>query len=688
MYNMLRRKFAVIKLWPELKTAEDECIARLKLAAQLSGLECVEVDSFARLIDPPHAQLTQEDVDFVISLHFETPKRYDIFSFIALWNPLEFYHDWGYRRFTSHLLTHDDFLSCSSAWADDHVRRCLSEDPMRDGPRLHLHHSLAEPLLAPTTGENKLFYAGINWEQCAKKPARHQGLLDLLDETGDLRIYGPKIFQGVDVWAGYKSYVGPIPFDGVSIVREINRAGISLVLSSEAHQQSELMSSRLFESLAAGAVIICNENLFARRFFGETLLYIDTSLPADESYAEVRSHIHWIKSNPAKALELAQRAQRIFRGEFTLDGQLKALYENFPARKEKLARLYQPKTADDKIALLFLMPEYHPDVLEQHIASCLAQKNVDIRPIVLMDRRDEELFGHRLRDRISRLAVPMTISVLDFFERYPDGSVKQTKRLGQVISEAIREFAREEYLCIVGPNERLFSDHLCALLRVLEDRGEAGAAWSDILFAHKDDGKDYADLSNGLSLDTFATNQPLGIGRFLLRSSALGPDLHTALPYLNTLAMHLLVGVTRSASSKRCTLMLDIQAPFNVRFNEGNPDREREILIDYAPAVFGQKELAPVREVARQSAIGVLDEINARARLQAIEAALTHVHEMNVSARLDHLERTSLSTERMDPEQKAKLAVELAHSVPLPGFLKRIGFFLYRIWFRRWNVSV
>ncbi len=684
---MLRRKFAVIKLWPELKTAEDECIARLKSAARLLGIECVEVDSFARLVHPPHAQLTQEDVDFVLSLHFETPKRYDIFSFVALWNPLEFYHDWGYRRFTNHLLTHDDFLSCSSSWADDHIRRLVADDPMRDGPCLQLHHSLAEPVLVPTTGDKKLFYVGINWEQCASKPARHQGLLKLLDKSGDLRIYGPKIFQGVDVWAGYESYVGPIAFDGVSVVREIHKAGISLVLSSEAHQQSELMSSRLFESLAAGAVIICNENRFARRFFGDALLYIDTSLPAEETYAQVQNHIDWIKSNPTESLKLAGQAQGIFRKEFTLDGQLKALYENFPARKEKLARLYQPRTADEKIALLFLMPEYQPEVLEQHIASCLAQKHVDIRPIVLMDRRDEQLFGHRLRDRLARLAVPMTISVLDFFERYPDGSVKQTKRLGQIISEAIRQFARDAYLCIVGPNERLFSDHLCALLRVLQDRDEAGAAWSDILFAHKDDGKDYADLSDGLSLNTFASNQPLGIGRFLLRSSAFEPDLHTALPYLNSLAMHLLVGVTKSAASKRCTLMLDIQAPFNVCFNEGNADREREILIDYAPDVFGQKELAPVREVARQSAIGVLDEINAIARLQAIEAALTHVHEMNVSARLDHLERTSLSTERMDPEQKAKLAVELAHSVPLPGFLKRIGFFLYRIWFRRQNAS-
>lgn len=665
MDNMLHGKFAVIKLWPELKTAEDECIARLKLAAKLIGIECVEVDSFARLIHSPHAQLTQEDVDFVISLHFETPKRYDIFSFVALWNPWEFYHDWGYRRFTNNLLTHDDFLSCSSPWADDHVRRCLSGDPMRDGPRLRLYHSLAEPLLDPTTGDQKLFYAGINWEQCAKKPARHQGLLNLLDKNGDLRIYGPKIFQGVDVWAGYSSYVGPIPFDGVSIVREINKAGISLVLSSEAHQQSELMSSRLFESLAAGAVIICNENLFARRFFGDTLLYIDTGLPADETYAQVQSHIDWIKSKPKKALELAQKAQEIFRREFTLDSQLKAIYQELPARREKLEGLYNPKRPQEKIALLFLMPEFQPQLLEQHITSCLAQKNVKIRPLLVMDRRDMELFGHRVQTRLNQVAVPMAISVLDFFERYPNGSVKRWRRLGQVINEAIQQFVQEDYLCIVSPNERVFSDHLCALLHVLQEFEEAGVAYSEVLLSHRTEDKDYADLNDGLDLGDWASNKPIGTGRFLLRISALGPDLQTALPYLNALAMHLLVGTVKIAASKRCTLILAIQDRFSLQLSEAKVDQEREILIDYAPNVFGKN----LRGLIRQEVRGAFEEINA-------------------SGRLDQLERTSLSIDRMEPEQKTRLAVELAHSVPFPAFLKKIGFGLYRLWRRMQNVSV
>src|SRR5487761_2092024 len=111
-------RFGVVKLWPDIKVAEDEVIARLRNTARALGLECVVIDHIGQTIDPPHRRMTQADLDFVIHLHFSTPKAYDIFSFVALWNPLQFYHDFGYRRVSRHLLTHDDALSCGSPAAD------------------------------------------------------------------------------------------------------------------------------------------------------------------------------------------------------------------------------------------------------------------------------------------------------------------------------------------------------------------------------------------------------------------------------------------------------------------------------------------------------------------------------------------------------------------------------------------
>src|SRR5205823_1688343 len=102
-------RFAVVKPWPETQAAEDENIARLQITARSLGLECVVVDPEGIRLDPPHSRISDRDVDFVIHLHFETPKAYNAFSFVVLWNPLRFFKDWGYRRYSRHLLSHDDF---------------------------------------------------------------------------------------------------------------------------------------------------------------------------------------------------------------------------------------------------------------------------------------------------------------------------------------------------------------------------------------------------------------------------------------------------------------------------------------------------------------------------------------------------------------------------------------------------
>ena len=637
---MLHGRFAVIKLWPTLKTAEDECIARLKISAKSLGLECLEVDSFACLVDPPHQQITQDDVDFVLSLHFETPKRYDIFSFVALWNPLRFYHEWGYRKFTRHLMTHDDFLSCASPWADDQVRRLVASDPSRKPPELPLYHSLSEPILPPTTGEGKLFYAGINWERISGKPQRHGKLFKLLDKHGDLRIYGPKSFQGVDVWRGYRSYSGQVPFDGTSIVGLIHKAGISLVLSSEGHRESELMSSRLFESLAAGAVIISDENAFARRHFGNTLLYIDTRQDTETLYQELLNHLEWIRSNSEDATKLARGAQEIFLKNFRLDDCLKRIYDSLPARKQELECLYTPRRRDERVSVILLMPEFDPDILDRHLRSCLSQKNVSIRAVLAMDGRDLERFGGRVRSQLAGLRIPVEVKTLDYFERTQSGTIVSRWRLGRIILQAIEELIEDEYFCIVSPDSKLFSDHLPSLLRSLEDSGDAGVAWSEMLLSHTRDDSENADLDNEPGMHYYQSpREPAGLGRFLFRKSSLPQDLGAVLPYLDVLAMDLLFGISRSVPTKRCTLLTDTEARFNVQLAAGaRPEEERELLQDYAPTVFSHSPGG-----------------------------------------------ARFSLDSLTDEEKTKLAVELAHSVPAPKFIKKICFGIYRFWLRRHN---
>ncbi len=644
---MLLKRFAVVKLWPELKTAEDECIARLQTTARALGLECLVVDSFARLVHPPQTKLTRDDVDFVISLHFETPKRYDIFSFVALWNPLAFYDEWGYRRHTRHLLTHDDFLSCSSQWADDHVKRCIASDPTRDAPYFHFYHSLSAPILSPGIGDGKLFYAGINWERITKKVGRHGELLKILDGTGRLRIYGPKIFQGVDVWAGYKSYVSSVPFDGSSMIQQIHKAGISLCLSSAAHQESELMSNRLFEGLAAGAVTICDENHFAKRFFGDTLLYVDTRNSPEDTASQIGAHLDWIESNPDCAVGLARRAQEIFRSKFTLDRSLEEIYREFPERKEKLARLRRPTSAPP-VTVFFLTPEYTPDILERHIKSCASQEDVSINPVLVLDAWDARIFGSRIEARLGELAVPFEIMPIVFIDRSPDGSPRSWRRNGELIVDMLGSLGSAEYFCIVSPAEELFSDHLSSLLKCLQTPSEAGVAAADMLLHHTTESKEHADLAADVDVQA-NPREPVGSGRFLFRTSALAPNVETALRYMDTLAMNLLVGTTRLARSRRCSVTLDIQDGFTIRkLTSGTIAREREILADFAPDIFDRSQAAANGKVV-----------------------------------VEHLKPMSLSLEQMEPQQRTDLAVQLAHSIPIPSFISKMAFGIYRWWLHR-----
>ncbi len=644
-------RFAVVKLWPKIKAAEDENVARLKVTAKTLGLECIEITPDGRLLDPPHTRLTQSDVDFVIHLHFETPKAYDIFSFVALWNPVQFYHDWGYRRFSRNLLTHDDFLSCSATWTDDHIRRMIAGDPTRLPPRFTMYHSLSEPILEPTLGERKIFYAGVNWERLGKKKGRHQDLLNLLDPTGDLRIFGPRIFQGVNVWEGYKSYAGPIPFDGVSILTEINRCGIALVLSSDAHKQSELMSNRLFESLAAGAFIICDENAFARRYFGDKLLYIDATLPTSEVFETVNRHVRWVKDNAAEALAMSRDAQVIFRQRFSLDKSLTSIYLGLSERRKQLEQLYAPADSSRPVVLLLMMPKYDVNVLSRHVASANTQRYSGSQPILLIDEKDLAEHGDEIRSALSKSEIAISVRGLKFADHDGAGRVRRRARFGEIFTDALSQVPEDSMFCFVAPDEELFSEHIQALAGALERDPAAGVAYSDALYSHVSDGTMYHDLQEELDYVGYTAHRPLGYGRFLFRRSAFADHLFSALPYLDVKAIALLVAAsTQRTSSKRASIRSDIQSDFNLS-HQPNLQFEHEVMRDYLPSLIAT---APA-----QAANGV-------AVLQQ-----------------DELEPSSLSLKRLSESNRQTIAVELAHSIPIPGPFKKMLFGGYRLWLRR-----
>ncbi len=578
----LKGTFGVVKLWPNMQVAEDEVIARLKVAASKIGVQCLEITPDGKYLNSSK-YATREEMDFAIHLHFETPKAYDLHSFVALWNPLEFYFIMrpgvGYRPYSENLITHDDFLSCGSPQADDHVRRQLVKYGPRPGPDLTMFHSLADPIIEPTLGAKKIFYVGINWERVGGRKSRHQDILNLLDETNTLWIYGPEQIHGIKVWDGFKSYIGSIPFDGYSVIERIAEAGIVLVLSSESHKDAEMMSNRLFEGLAAGAVIIADENPFARAHFGDTLLYIDTTLPPRKVTEAIRIHVEWIRKNPKDALALARRAQDIFKAKFTLDRSLETIYRRLP---EKLAQAMPKPTSQPKVKAYFLLPTGKDTSVERHVRSAEAQIYENLECIMLVDdaisAHDRLLLERSLKKSSRSFSIQTTE-----FTKPGKGRKKRNHPIGRILYQLYAELAEGEHAIFIEENESIFSDHIAGLLAALQRSPDFCCAYSAMVTQKKRPEREVDPILHVLNeFSLFARNveEPIGMGRFLIRKDARQQSLSYVLPYLQTKAMATFVlDESARVSSERPTMMRQL---------DDLPDADavgldNEILMDYLP---------------------------------------------------------------------------------------------------------
>lgn len=576
-------RFAIVKLWPDIKTAEDECIARLKIAAQMLGIECVEVNAEGRFLHAPELEVSRQTVDFVIHLHYDTPKRYDAFSFVALWNPVKFYHEWGYERCSRNLTTHDDFISCSSGAADDHVARMIRGSKNHLPARFHLYHSIADVVHPPSLGAGMLFYAGINWETVTGAKSRHQEVLKRLDTTGLLRIYGPTIFSGVRVWAGYQSYVSEVPFDGVSMMDEIAKAGIALVLSSPAHKDSELMSNRLFESVAAGALVICDENPFGKRYFGDSLLYIDSRSPIEEMLADIVRHIEWARQNPEAALAMIAKAQQIFREKFTLVRNLSDIYLGLAERKQQLNALMAPPDSKRlQIRLHLLMPEYSEHILQRHIRSIAGQSYSDFTPVLVIDSSLAEDTQREIAAALETLPVAVETLFVAYERQGIHPDIKRRRRMGEVFQELLSHCSAADAFMVVAPNESLLSNHLAVLAGALQREQMVQCAATAAVLLNGE--APVHAVHEVIDFGHVNRQGPCGYGRFIFRISGISADVGVALPYLDGRPLAVLLGEGKIAQQLPASISIDIQREFPTR--DWDDAAENEVIRDFNPSAF------------------------------------------------------------------------------------------------------
>ena len=458
---MKHNRFAVVRDWEDTVSAEEECLRRIQLAAFDLGISCDIVDTSYRLITDRSVVVSSKSHDFVLHLHYCSGKAENVFSFVPLWNPIDFFHKWGYRTSADTFLTNDDFLRSTSEEAELHLKRLTKDSTYHLPPYFSLFpapnqtYRKEDPL---KIAKRRLMYCGINWERLDSKKGRFSKLLKKLDDDDLVGIYGPEIFHGIRPWAGYKNYKGSIPFDGVSMIDTISKSGIGLVISSDSHFKDEVVSNRLFETIAAGAVIISDCNPGVQKLLGESCLYIDTS-DLDIAYRQIKDHLSWIDKNPELASQMILKNQKLFDLKFSANSALSLIYSGLDRRKEEIYRFRQP-IHPFKLTCFYLLDSHALLSLEEQVSiisrSVLANSNPQIKNYFLCD-------NSLPKTNFLKLAEFGVIIQDDFFYKHEN---LYGRKIGSILSTYT-----DQFFSIILPGEELFNDHFVSIIKAIQLKG-------------------------------------------------------------------------------------------------------------------------------------------------------------------------------------------------------------------------
>lgn len=232
-------------------------------------------------------------------------------NYLVLFDPLNHY-------FSSDGKLHKNFLNYRGYLATYQNTELLSEElASRDQalyPKPWYPTAYYRPYQKVTP--TRLFYFVGVWGNRVNE--RHIILQNKLAQEEYTYLFGfPEV--GKDYGEAFR---GAIKYDGKSVIECIGQMGVCLIMHSEVHNQHAIPSGRIFEALAASAVIISDRNPFVVEHFGDTVLYIDEELSGEEMFEQVNEHMMWIKENPEEALEMAEGAHDIFEEKFLLEQQL------------------------------------------------------------------------------------------------------------------------------------------------------------------------------------------------------------------------------------------------------------------------------------------------------------------------------------------------------------------------------
>lgn len=481
------KTIAVVYTWPGVtESGEIEFLNRFKVAATNIGYNVAVISKERHILDENYQVtpqiLNDENLKFLLIIHYEDFKNLDTLTYKALWNPpsIPLQYD-SYPHSVKNIISNDDFLIYDDGGMSDHLRAMVIDTPRHLEGASSLTASFpATSLKKPELKDPTLFYCGINWERMVGTEPRHEGLFHQLDELGNVNFYGPS-----SNWQGYKSYKGSIPFDGFSLVEEAHKCGVVLALSSDFHYRAGAATNRVYEGCAAGAVIISDTNRFIKKHFGDSILYIDFDKDHPERmFRQIKQHLDWIRCNRDAALELARKAQNIFLERFTLEKQITAIVNNHENRKKAVAEALYARNNETKTLAVHFVDSVtfggrERELLENTLKNISKQYDKNIVLAVCCDKSLES----EVQCFISSMDVKANIHI----NAYPifDGFQYKWMTRGQMLFDVIHQIPHE-YLCILDGYENMFRDHITTLKRTLEDHPDKVAAYSGTFLDSQD----------------------------------------------------------------------------------------------------------------------------------------------------------------------------------------------------------
>lgn len=405
--------------------------------------------------------------DFVINFNFLFPKLTRIPTYAAVVAPLEDVPEF----FIPYLLTFDGYFTYSRKKLNSYINDlCFSMDKAAPVITAPGYYTLEFDFPLTDLSNPKLIYCGHNWDK------RYLKLLELLSKHEWFSVYGlPERWKNTTV-----SYRGEIPYDDHSLLNTYRRAGVGLSLQNPSFIDYDIVSNRIFEITASGAVAIVQRMPFIEEHFGDSVLYIDHIKSDKELYKDVIAHMDWVRDNPDAAAEKAQKANQILKDKFSAEQMLDRFIDyHQESMKYGGWSLSIPKKSQPEVAVIVRAGGRSIEMLRRSFDSLKNQVYQNIRPIIVLYKKLDYLeeFLKKYRSYFAQIEV---IECLDGIR-----STTLWAGLNYVYKQEI------PYFCILDDDDEFFPNHISNLFQTLEknqqEGGNAQWAYSLWLAEHKDE---------------------------------------------------------------------------------------------------------------------------------------------------------------------------------------------------------